>query len=336
MSASVSLVAVVALALGAASLARAQGTAQSVLCTKASGSTNGTLTCTLGSPTASAWSARATYDQASLNTTGWARLAIEANAREADDTAAYATGFIDGALTVDLINLQWQNLRANPEPKVAQFVIDNEKWALDMAAKYGPQDPYWYQVGLLYRQLDGITDGYNQFRGGYGALTRYQILYLGIYGTELGDVRNALYPETRPDVSNMTHDEFYRYVFDSTHCSSLVRVTADLSEMYASHNTWTRYSESIRIFRSYKLPYASLDKTNIHTVSFSGYPGALCGIDDFYVTGNQLVVIETTNDIFNMSLYENINTKTLLYWVRVNIANRLAVTAPQWHEIFYK
>lgn len=39
-------------------------------------------------------------------------------------------------------------------------------------------------------------------------------------------------------------------------------------------------------------------------LSFSSYPGELFSDDDFYITGAQLVVLETTNHIYNFSVYE--------------------------------
>lgn len=39
-------------------------------------------------------------------------------------------------------------------------------------------------------------------------------------------------------------------------------------------------------------------------LSFSSYPGELFSDDDFYITGAQLVVLETTNHIYNFSIYD--------------------------------
>lgn len=62
----------------------------------------------------------------------------------------------------------------------------------------------------------------------------------------------------------------------------------------------------------------------------------VAGVDDFYVTSQKLAVIETTNSVFNTSLYDAITPKSVPYWVRVTVANRMASTAAEWHNVFYR
>jgi len=69
-------------------------------------------------------------------------------------------------------------------------------------------------------------------------------------------------------------------------------------------------------------------------MSFSSYPGCLSSIDDWYVMDSGLAVVETTNDIYNKTLYSRLSPETLLSWQRVRIANALGSTAKQWTEIF--
>ena len=69
-------------------------------------------------------------------------------------------------------------------------------------------------------------------------------------------------------------------------------------------------------------------------VTFSSYPANLASNDDFYITQSGLVVIETSNNIFNTSLYDLVKPQSLLCWQRVILANRLADDAPSWNDIF--
>jgi hypothetical protein len=36
-------------------------------------------------------------------------------------------------------------------------------WSRASANKYGSTDPIWGQLGLVFNQLDGLIQGYNQF-----------------------------------------------------------------------------------------------------------------------------------------------------------------------------
>lgn len=43
---------------------------------------------------------------------------------------------------------------------------------------------------------------------------------------------------------------------------------------------------------------------------------------------------ETTNDIYNMSLYDNVQVESVPYFIRVTVANRLAQNCSQWAQTF--
>jgi hypothetical protein len=46
--------------------------------------------------------------------------------------------------------------------------------------------------------------------------------------------------------------------------------------------------------------------------------------------------METTNSVFNTSLYDAISVESVPYWSRVVVAARVATSSPEWHEVFYK
>ena len=72
------------------------------------------------------------------------------------------------------------------------------------------------------------------------------------------------------------------------------------------------------------------------TSVFPSYPATLVSLDDYYYLDSKLIVMETTNNILNESLYDLLSPQTLLTWVRTYIANRLASSAESWTEIFEK
>ena len=49
---------------------------------------------------------------------------------------------------------------------------------------------------------------------------------------------------------------------------------------------------------------------------------------------SKLVVMETTNSVLNNSLYEYVTTETVLTWMRVIAANRMASNGSEWTQLF--
>ena len=49
-----------------------------------------------------------------------------------------------------------------------------------------------------------------------------------------------------------------------------------------------------------------------------------------------LTVLETTIDIYNIDLYKNIQPQSVPEWMRVTVANRLAMSGVEWVDKFFK
>jgi len=54
----------------------------------------------------------------------------------------------------------------------------------------------------------------------------------------------------------------------------------------------------------------------------------------FTTSYSKLVVMETTNDVWNRDLYVSVTPFSLLSWVRVLVANRMATGGKNWVDIF--
>lgn len=59
-------------------------------------------------------------------------------------------------------------------------------------------------------------------------------------------------------------------------------------------------------------------------------------LDDFYILSNGLVLLQTTNSVYNKTLLKFVVPESLLAWQRVRVANMMAVGGKDWAEIFSK
>jgi hypothetical protein len=101
-----------------------------------------------------------------------------------------------------------------------------------------------------------------------------------------------------------------------------------------------------KIFKRYTFAANPATTTvGAHSISFSSSAGFLSSVDDFYIVhparelsdpdfSKQLVVVETSLDVFDPVLIAQITPRSLLSWVRVRTANHLARSGEQWAELF--
>jgi len=114
----------------------------------------------------------------------------------------------------------------------------------------------------------------------------------------------------------------------------LVKVADDFSDLYAGHTTWTGYEEMVRLYKTYELPISVQQNSKVTT--FSGYPATLSSIDDYYLLDTGLMVTETTNGVMNAALYSAVVPSSVLSFIRVLIANKMASNGQEWVDVFSK
>ncbi|KAG8513806.1 Phospholipase B-like 1 [Galemys pyrenaicus] len=64
--------------------------------------------------------------------------------------------------------------------------------------------------------------------------------------------------------------------------------------------------------------------------------GFLESLDDFYILSSGLVLLQTTNSVYNKTLLKYVVPQSLLAWQRVRVANMMASGGKEWAEIFTK
>jgi len=90
----------------------------------------------------------------------------------------------------------------------------------------------------------------------------------------------------------------------------------------------------LRTYKYYQFNF-NLPSNKSPFVAFSSYPANLQSTDDFYITTQKLFVAETTNDVFNNSLYVDfISPQSVPDWIRVIISNRMASSGEEWANTY--
>ncbi|KAN0012252.1 hypothetical protein ACTFIU_007550 [Dictyostelium citrinum] len=275
---------------------------------------------------------------------GWGYLSISTNPQYSDSLQIEAAGYIEGYLSYEMIWQNWINMMVN-QNGMKEFPNDIINWAkenilyMNQQIELNPNDPYWINVNLVLLQLNGLANGYsdaNQITDRQLSLMDFILLNMDI---EIGDIMNSLNNKSSPSsfYQSKQQNKIKSHVFNNNeHCSALIKLTDDLSELYTGHTTWSAYYQMVRMIKSYNFKFSNSVASKSNTTMFSGYPGVLMSIDDFYMLDSKLVVLETTNGIENSDseLFKLIKPQSVLTWIRIIVTNRIAHSGKSWCEIF--
>lgn len=285
------------------------------------------------------WVARANFSDETFQN-GWGYLEVETRSLPSMSSKkqAFIAGYLEGQLTHGMIYNSWRNTMegfctwkgATFCNKLRKFLSINHEWMTDMIKKQSAGDPLWYQVALVLEQLEGLVAGYN--KASPHPLEAEQILLMNLSG-DLEDLDSVLKGNDSSEA-----------VREDGHCSALIKLLPGNTDLYTSHVTWNSFQSMLRIQKKYILPYQPLKVTDSlttavpgHTVSFSSYPGIIHSADDFYLLSSGLVSLETTIGNSNPKLWVDVTPKgELQEWIRVLVANRLAVDGESWTKVFKK
>lgn len=271
---------------------------------------------------------------------GWDYLTISSYQKDktkyTDEQKSYGMGYLEGYLTYKRIISHLKNTKSNyyqgkemPE-STSTFLKEHYQFLNKMCKEKG-NEPYWIHIRSIMLQYEGLWNGFNSQANTIDKVSFLDFQILSGFG-DLPELHYYKSPQSRPDYSKMTSEESATYIEDRLHCSSLIKVAPDFSDMWFGHNSWFSYNMMTRIFKEYRYQSNSgTEKSKV--VTFSSYPGALSSVDDFYITSQDLYVTETTNAVFETKLYDQLNPQTVLSWMRVIVANRLSTTALEWVNI---
>ncbi|CUG94263.1 phospholipase B, putative [Bodo saltans] len=266
---------------------------------------------------------------------GWDQLYLETDGVYPDTLQAYAAGFFEGAATKEVVIEFYNNMIAPVQfnESVSAFFEANLEWVAKMLfAKNNTGDAVWDQVGLMMTQFDGFLDGLNsQIVDPSQKFTKVMLLFVASQG-DLLDLTGK-YPVTATAVNwrNLSKHDFELWLGQNSHCSSFVRINEDHSDLIFAHATWQSFTFALRIFKTLTFRYRGVA---MQTIQFSSYPATFVSTDDFHMLDSKLVVMETSLNVFNLSTYVHVVPESLLSWVRVMVANRLATSGSSWQNIF--
>lgn len=208
-----------------------------------------------------------------------------------------------------------------------QFLLDQYEYTNQQVRLH--HSPYWRGIGLFQEQMLGLLDGYNAVVDHQDRLTLLDILIFQANG-DLFDITPALDATRKIDWFRLPQEQFDLKFLTTNHCSALVKIADDLSDVFMGHTSW---DDGNCMLRTYKFYYFGND----FQVSLSAYPGTIYSVDDYYVLEREdqkMMVTETSLSVFNEELYSLLSPETLLCWQRVLIANLLSTSAQEWTEIF--
>ncbi|XP_019726491.1 phospholipase B-like 1 [Hippocampus comes] len=264
--------------------------------------------------------------------TGWSVLEIRAGygeTSETDEITFFLAGYLEGFLTAQQMMDHYTNIYPQliHDPsilgRVENFIKQQDSWTRAQVKMNQSSDPLWKHAGFIVAQMDGLQAGVAEWakRQGKKPMSQFAIQFLNAVG-DLLDLIQALTP-TSPHFQ----------LPGMGHCSALIKMLPGFENLLFAHSSWFTYTATMRIYKHWDFhiaePHAATGK-----LSFSSYPGFLVSLDDFYLLGSGLMMTQTTNNVFNSSLFDQISPKSLLAWQRVRLAHSLAHTGEEWAKIF--
>ncbi|KAG6924687.1 phospholipase B domain containing 1 [Chelydra serpentina] len=279
-----------------------------------------------------------------IQSTGWGILEIRAGYGSqsiGNERLMYAAGFLEGYLTAprmyDHTSNLYPQLIKNPTilRRVQEFMGKQDKWTRKQI-KNNKDDPFWRHAGYVIAQLDGLYMGAQEWAKYHKQrpLSVFDVRFLNAVG-DLLDLIPALFTYSAAGWYKGDPAGFGRYQWDMGHCSALIKVLPGYENIYFAHSSWFTYAATLRIYKHWDFNITD-PKTVTGRISFSSYPGFLMSLDDFYLLGSGLVMLQTTNNVFNQTLLKQVVPESLFAWQRVRIANMMADSGKTWAQTFLR
>lgn len=271
----------------------------------------------------------------SIQTTGWGVLEIRAGYGSqslSDEIIMFLAGYLEGYLTALHMYDHYTNLypqlikKPSTVNKLQDFMEKQELWTRENIKDH-KDDPFWRHTGYVLSQLDGMYLGAQKRASEEKTkpMTMFQIQFLNAVG-DLLDLIPSLSPTKSSSLKKFK-------IWDMGHCSALIKVLPGFENIYFAHSSWYTYAAMLRIYKHWDFNIKDQNTTS-NRLSFSSYPGFLESLDDFYILSSGLILLQTTNSVYNKTLLKLVVPETLLAWQRVRVANMMAQSGREWAQLF--
>lgn len=206
------------------------------------------------------------------------------------------------------------------------------------------QDQYWYQVRLFYNQIRGIAAGFA--KGAKRSRSDYEIPFEDFLlinsWSDLKDLR-GYYEQFIMNGTKMAQSQ-EKMSIEDVRGSMLLKVQPvdGTVEFLFGHSTAGSYSTMIRILKKYRFQYhTSADekshKVPVTDIVFTGYPGIISSLDDFYMISGDHVRITIGGvemKYKNETLWRVLDLENSIFLsARLMTANRLCHSGKTWARI---
>lgn len=257
---------------------------------------------------------------------GWYKFHVHTNENSSSEVQYRCAGALDGYLGQHRIWQRFQlykdqmgiNRSSNFEQKWEDWMKSNLEYTRKQAEN--KNDKYWASIALILNQFDGLVEGYKLAAPEEEKLREMDLLFI----QSVGDVYDLETYWSKGQYYNELHH---------MECTGLVAITPDYKELFFGQSAWSSFLKMHQVLKEYHI------NTKEHAnkrIVISTRMGALASSDDFWLNDGGLMILETTNNNFNMSLYNAITEKSLLTWIRVLHATWTSQAAQQWTEEFIR
>lgn len=253
----------------------------------------------------------------------------------------YFAGVLEGFTTKKTIdnhyfNVYNTNFKSAPfNPRLENFMSNQYQFTLTVLERNDEDKLYQESASYSLAHFSGIVKGYKlssslQKDEQANNLTTKQIYHL----TMLADLED-LVPGVNNTQSNLSSEDFHQEL-KFMECTIILKVVEN--DLLIAHNTHNVYSLMTKFFKTYDLGLVSeVDPSRkIFDHKYSSRAADLNSKDDFYVTSSNLVIMETSLQILDSTLYNYLNVRTVPKWLRNAIANKLATNGEEWIKLFMK